>query len=198
MYSTILYTMSNTSDYFFNNMGRIGSESVDNTQRNITNTRYANYMLNDNYNGFLSNSHVDFATLAPSINFRGTGGGSGLPGSVIDFDSLLLLKPEQQREFEKLQLHQRPFATVPYLGRGSSNPVLEAQLQQGETVRDMKSASTIMDKSFVEYSNYPLMDSVKDRVTNPNYSVEESALDGWVRGGLPSREVANDTTYYKK
>ena len=198
MYSTILYTMSNTSDYFFNNMGRIGSESVDNTQRNITNTRYANYMLNDNYNGFLSNSHVEFATLAPSINFRGTGGGSGLPGSVVDFDSLLLLKPEQQREFEKLQLHQRPFATVPYLGRGSSNPVLEAQLQQGETVRDMKSASTIMDKSFVEYSNYPLMDSVKDRVTNPNYSVEEAALDGWVRGGLPSREVANDTTYYKK
>jgi len=197
MYSTILYTM-NTSDYFFNNMGRIGSDSVDNTQRNITNTRYANYMLNDHYNGLLSNSHVDFATLAPSINFRGTGGGSGLPGSVVDFDSLLLLKPEQQREFEKLQLHQRPFATVPYLGRGSSNPILESQLQQGETVRDMKSASTIMDKSFVEYSNYPLMDSVKDRVTNPNYSVEEAALDGWVRGGLPSREVANDTTYYKK
>ena len=37
------------------------------------------------------------------------------------------------------------------------------------------------------HAEYPIMDSVRDRVTNPTYSVEESALDGWVRGGQASR-----------
>lgn len=165
------------SDFIFNAMGRIG---VDSTQRNLSNTRYAEYTLDGVQNG---DSYVQFATSAPTINFRGTVGG-GLPGSAVDFDSLLMIKAEQQRAFEKLQLIQRPFATVPYLGRGAIDPALESQLRQGEAASERKSVSTNSEMTYVEY---PIMDSVKDRVTNPNYSVEEAALDGWVRGGQASR-----------
>jgi hypothetical protein len=165
------------SDFIFNAMGRIG---VDSTQRNLSNTRYAEYTLDGVQNG---DSYVQFATSAPTINFRGTVGG-GLPGSAVDFDSLLMIKAEQQRAFEKLQLIQRPFATVPYLGRGAIDPALESQLRQGEAASERKSVSTNSETTHVEY---PIMDSVKDRVTNPSYSVEEAALDGWVRGGQASR-----------
>ena len=165
------------TDFLFNAMGRIG---VDSTQRNLSNTRYAEYTLDGVQNG---DSYVQFATSAPTINFRGTVGG-GLPGSAVDFDSLLMIKAEQQRAFEKLQLVQRPFATVPYLGRGAIDPALESQLRQGEAASERKSVSTNSETTHVEY---PIMDSVKDRVTNPNYSVEEAALDGWVRGGQASR-----------
>lgn len=164
------------TDFMFNNMGRIG---VDGSQRNISNTRYADYTVD---RLFGEDAHVQFATSAPTINFRGTLG--GLPGSAIDVDSLLMIKADQQRAFEKLQLIQRPFATVPYLGRGAIDPALESQLRNGESASERKSVSTVSENTYVEY---PIMDSVRDRVTNPTYSVEESALDGWVRGGQASR-----------
>ena len=49
-----------------------------------------------------------------------------------------------------------------------------------------------MDKGFINYNDYPLMDDVKERITNPAYSVEEAALNGWTRGGASSRDMAND------
>jgi hypothetical protein len=165
------------TDFLFNAMGRIG---LDSTQRNLSNTRYADYTLDDVQN---NDAYVQFATSAPTINFRGTVGG-GLPGSAVDFDSLLMIKAEQQRAFEKLQLVQRPFATVPFLGRGAVDPALESQLRQGEAASERKSVSSNSETVYLEY---PIMDSVKDRVTNPTYSVEEAALDGWVRGGQASR-----------
>jgi hypothetical protein len=166
------------ADFLFNNMDRIG---VDGTQRNLSNTRYAEYTTDSVYGS--DDSHVQFATSAPTINFRGASG-AGLPGSSVDFDSLLMIKAEQQRAFEKLQLIQRPFATVPFLGRGAVDPALESQLRRGEAASERKSVSTTSETTHVEY---PIMDSVRDRVTNPTYSVEESALDGWVRGGQASR-----------
>jgi hypothetical protein len=184
--------MTTTNDYIFNNLGRIGADTVDNTQRNLANSRYANYMLNDQFSALNSTTHINFATQQPSINFRGTGGGAGVPGIAIDYDSMLTIKTDQERSFERLQLNQRPFMTIPYLGRGSVNPVLESQMLIGEYIGEKKSDKTIMDKSFINYSDYPLMDDVKERITNPAYSVEEAALNGWTRGGASSRDMAND------
>ena len=183
--------MTSLNEHPFNNNGRIGLDNTDNSQRNLSNTRHGNYTLENHFSGRNSSSHVKFATSAPTVNFRGAMGG-GLPGSVVDVDSNLLIKAEQQRAFEKLQLNQRAYATVPFLGRGPSNAMVESQLQQGEQVTDKKSTSTVMDKQFIDYNNYPLTKKVRERVNDPQFSIEEAALDGWVRGGLPSREVSND------
>jgi hypothetical protein len=184
--------MSNTSDFFFNSLGRIGSDTADNTQRNISNSKYSSYILEDFHGNNLSNTHVNFATSNPTVNFRGSGGGAGIPGSVIEQDSELIIKGNQERNLERLQLLQRQFTTVPYLGRGSVNPDTESMLLQGSQVHDLKSTSTIMDKSFMDYSTTPLMADVENRVTNPHFSVEEVALHGWVRGGEASREQFRD------
>jgi len=184
--------MSSTSDFFFNNLGRIGSDTTDNTQRNISNSKYSSYMLEDYYGNNLRDTHVKFATSNPTVNFRGSGGGAGIPGRVIEQDSELIIKNNQERNLERLQLLQRPYSTVPYLGRGSVNPDIESMLLQGSQVHDVKSLSTIMDKSFMDYSTTPLMYEVKDRVTNPMFSVEEVASSDWVRGGVASREQFRD------
>jgi hypothetical protein len=153
-------------------------------------------MLDNQYGSNKSDDHVKFATLGPKINFRGTVG--GLPGSAVDYDSLLVIKTEQQRSFEKLQLIQRPFATVPYLGRGTSDPILESRLQQGEMMNEKKSITTISDAPYIDNAAFPMMSSLKDRVTNAAYSVEEAALSGWVRGGQSSREMEGDVVSKKK
>jgi len=172
-----------SSSYTFNNMGRIGLDATDLTQRNMHNTRFSNYMLSEFFSDKTTNSQVKFATQQPTMMVSGT----GIASSVIDVNSMLTLKSEQERPLEKLMLHPRPFLTVPYLGRGSCDPTLESQLQQGEIVSDKKSVSTIMEQSFSNYVMYPTDTNMEERVKNPAFTVEEAALNGWVRGGQSSR-----------
>lgn len=180
--------MATVSSYFFNNMGRIGDDETDKTQKTLSNTRYSNYMLSNFTSGMASDSHVVFATQQPSMMFSGVAHGVGLNGSVIDNDSLLLIKKKEDRPLERLQLMQRPFATVPYMGRGYGNPNVESQLQQGEMVSNRKSVSTIIDKSFSDYSLFVSDPDMSNHMDN--FDVEETAMNGWVRGGAPSREMS--------
>ena len=182
--------MSLTSNYLFDNLGRIGADQTDNAERTVSNTKYANYMLSNYYSENVSSSHVDFAVQQPAINFSGLAHGSGLNGSVIDIDSRLLINSDMERPLDKLQLVERPFITVPYLGRGSCNPSLESQLQQGEIINEKKSVSTISETSNLGYTIYASDPEMVERVRNSSNMVEESALDGWIRGGAASREMA--------
>lgn len=184
--------MSSVSSYLFNNAGRIGADSTDQSQQNVYNTRFANHTLSNYFSDKTSDSHVHFATKQPAFMFSGIAHGTGLTGNVVDAESILKLKTEQDHAVEKLQLFQRPFATVPYLGRGSRDPALESQLLLGEKVSDRKSVSTIMDKSFAQYALQPADQKMEERVKNAANSVEEAALEGWVRGGMSTREMSTD------
>jgi len=180
------------SDYTFYNTARIGSDSVDNSQRNIYNTRFAGYTLSNYFSDSANDSHVQFATQQPNLMFSGSVGGTSFNSSVVDVHSMLSIKSQQERSLEKLSLEQRPFLTVPYLGRGSCNTLLETQMLLGENTHGLKSASTIMDKSFMDYALYPTDKNMEEHVSNAKYTVEEAALNGWVRGGVASRDAMND------
>jgi len=45
------------------------------------------------------------------------------------------------------------------------------------------------------YRNTPMIPSLKATVQNPANLVEGVAADGWIRGGLPSRELTRDQDY---
>lgn len=177
--------MSLVSDYTFNNISRIGSDYTDYSQSNIQNVTYSNYMLSNYF--ATNNSYVHFATNQPTVNYSGVNGGSSVGAANIDVDSQLMINVEQARPSEKIQLSERPFLTVPYLGRGSCDPVLESNLLQGDVVSSKKSVSTISETTYIDYKNYPMMESLRDTVTNPNYIIQESAMSGWTRGGSSSR-----------
>ena len=131
--------------------------------------------------------------MQPCVSYNSVNGGSGVGGRVVDYESLLLNQAEQDRPLEKVQLMQRIFATVPYLGRGAGNADIESQLQQGEIIDHKKSTSTIMEKSFMPYSMQLTDYNMNERVANPAYTVEEVAMEGWVRGGTDARNLS-----YKK
>ena len=57
---------------------------------------------------------------------------------------------------------------------------IETLMKYGYTASDKKSLTTLMDKPYIDYKDYPLLDDVKSRVTDPAFSVEEVALAGWV------------------
>jgi hypothetical protein len=68
-------------------------------------------------------------------------------------------------------------------------------LIQGELVHDKKSVSTIMEKSFSKYALFPLDSKAEEYVNNPVNTVQEAALDGWVRGGVLTRNMSNDEKF---
>ena len=195
--------MASLYPYTFNGTSRIRNDNTDKSQQTIINTRFNNYMLSTYFSENRSDDHVKFATNQPSMMFTGINGGAsaGITAFTVDVDSTLNVKKENARALEKLSLQQRPFLTVPYLGRGSCDTVLESQLKQGDIIANKKSVSTITEQSFSSNHMYPLIDSIKDTITNPKYLVQEAALDGWIRGGSATREQAkqkhlpNDSGY---
>ncbi len=73
---------------------------------------------------------------------------------------------------------------------------MESQILQGEQITNRKSATNLTEKSHMIYSNTPLIPSLAASINNPANLIENSASEGWIRGGLPSRELTKDYDYF--
>jgi hypothetical protein len=71
---------------------------------------------------------------------------------------------------------------------------MESEIQQGDMSTNKRSINKLGEKSYLPYSTTPLLSDVKNRINNPAYSVEGVASQGWVRGGVPSREMTRDVS----
>ena len=183
--------MSSSSNFSFYNLDRIGDDKTCESQSTAQNTRYANYTTANYFSELPSDAQVQFATSQPAI-IPNSNFGSGVGGTNVENESILLLKTEPERHYGRLSLMSRPYATVPYLGRGSADPDLESQLLEGEQGKDKKSVSTVMAQSFMGYTLYPTDSNMMEHVKDTQYTVEESASKGWIRGGADTRAMAQD------
>jgi len=171
------------SNYNFNNVDRIEDDSNTITQNSLQNDRYSNYTTSNYFSNNGKDDSIKFATSQPAIMPIG-GTGSGIGGNNVENESMLLLKTERERALGRLNLMERQFLTVPYLGRGSVDPALELQLKEGEPITNKKSVSTVTAQSFMGYTLHP---SSKDMESKIGGRIEENALRGWIRGGSDTR-----------
>lgn len=187
--------MAYVKSYTFDNLSRIGNDSCGLSQRNVQNLNSANYALS---NFFASDCEmqrpIEFATSQPNVFYNG-GNQVGAGGCNIDINSELLIGSLSTHSKSKLSLLERPFKTVPYLGKGRIDATVESKLLQGENFTNRKTVNHVTEESFLSYSNYPLLPSVASTVTNPANLVEGEADKGWIRGGVPSRELVRDQEY---
>lgn len=188
--------MAFVTNYTFDNMSRIGNDVCNQDQNAIQNINASNYLLQNYFAKDCSMKQpIDLATTQPGINYNGPSSvGSG--GCVVDASSKLLIGSIQTHPRCRIDLFQRPFATVPFLGRGSVDPILEAQIQQGDANTNKRSVNNLSEKSYLKYQNSILLPNIQSRLTNPAYCVESVASEGWIRGGVPSRELTRDREYY--
>ena len=184
--------MAFITNFTFDNMSRIGNDTCYQDQESMQNISQCNYTLQNYFaNDCTMQKPINLATSQPCVFYNGPSSvGSG--GCVVDDSSKLLLGGIQTHPKSKIDLFQRPFATVPYLGRGSVDPNLESHLQQGELLTNKRTVTNLTEQSYLKYSNTPLLPSVKERITNPAYCVESAASQGWIRGGVPSRDLNRD------
>jgi hypothetical protein len=179
--------MSSVKTYQFYNQDRLGDDNTTESQRTAQNVRYDSYLHSNYFQNMTADEEIKFATSLPAVVPNGLTHGLGIPGTVVDVDSSLIMKSEQERHLGRLQLNARPFVTVPYLGRGSCDPDVESQLMQGQAITDKKSVSTVMSQSFMGYTMRPSDSKLEQRVQDAKFTVEEAALQGWVRGGSDTR-----------
>lgn len=190
--------MAHVSNYTFDNMSRIGNDSCCIDQSTIQNAQSANYLLQNYFSKNCSMKNVkSLATSQPGINYSG-GYGLAAGGCNVQESSRLLMGSIQTHPRCHIDLYQRPFATVPFLGRGSVDPILESQIQQGESITNKRTVTKLTEQSYLKYHTVPLIPEVKKTIQNPSNLVEGAAHEGWIRGGVPSRELTKDTNYYTK
>ena len=188
--------MANVSSYTFDNMSRIGLDQCCTSQNDLQNVGQANYILQNYFASDCSmKKPIDLATTQPGINYNGSFN-VGIGGCNIDQSSQLQIGSIQTHPKCHIDLFQRPFATVPFLGRGSVNPVIESQMQQGENGVNKKSINNLSEKSYIKYQQTPLLSSIKEQMMNPSNNIENVASNGWIRGGVPSRELTRDKDYF--
>ena len=188
--------MANVSSYTFDNMSRIGLDQCCTSQNDLQNVGQANYILQNYFASDCSmKKPIDLATTQPGINYNGSFN-VGIGGCNIDQSSQLQIGSIQTHPKCHIDLFQRPFATVPFLGRGSVNPVIESQMQQGENGINKKSINNLSEKSYIKYQQTPLLSSIKEQMMNPSNNIENVASNGWIRGGVPSRELTRDKDYH--
>jgi hypothetical protein len=191
--------MATVSNYIFNNMSRIGDDQCGISGRDAQNNEFGTYSTTNYFVNWCGmKKPIEFATSQPDMFYNGGYGPCGAGGCNINSDSKLKIGSIQTHPKCKISLQQRPFTTVPFLGRGPARPVLEARLQQGAMINDTKSCKTITETSFGKYTSTPLLATLQATIQNPHNLVEGVAADGWIRGGLPSRELTRDQDYLER
>jgi hypothetical protein len=187
--------MAIVKDYVFDNLSRIGEDDCGMNQRNIQNLNSSNYMLQNFFSAECNMKRpIEFATAQPGINFTGSHQ-VGVGGCNIDTNSELFNGRIMTRPRSRISLFERPFKTVPFLGRGESNPLVESRLWQGDYNINKKSVNPSSEVCFVNHEMYPLIPSIASTISNPANLVEGVAVNGWIRGGVPSRELERETKY---
>jgi hypothetical protein len=190
--------MANTYSYTFDTMSRIGNDQCCVDQNTIQNVAACNYMTQNFFASDCSMKNpISLATTQPGIMYNG-GYNVGAGGCNINDNSKLTIGTIQTHPRCRIDLFHRPFATVPFLGRGAVNPVMESQIQQGEQIVNKKSVNPLTEKSYIKYHHTPLLPAVKERISNSSNKIENDASEGWIRGGVPSRELTRDTDYFNK
>lgn len=184
--------MDSLVNFNFDELSRIGNDSTAYTQENILNMNHANYMT---YNPYKLDSAgaLNFATSQPNVFIKGSNGIG--PGGCNIAQSTILEKSVLTNPHIKISLHERPYKTVPYLGKGNVDVSLENSLLWGDELRLKKSSIKLNETEFISLEHYPLMNP--ECMTDPRKHIEGYGAKDWIRGGTPSREIYKNKEYKK-
>lgn len=133
---------------------------------------------------------IALATMQPGIMYRGSYN-TASSGCNIDESSKLTLGTVHTHPKYHVDLFQRPYVTVPYLGRGSVHPTTESQILQGEQVTNRRSVNQLSERNHSKYMYTPFIPEM-DKHLQGTRVFESDADSNWVRGGIPVRELERD------
>lgn len=181
----------------FNNPTRINNDKCLITTEDKQNINMGVYTLSNFHQCACGAPQVaEVAHSEPSIYYRDGYGNIGLDGCNVDADSILRNGQLITKSKCPTQLNVRPHLTKPYMGRGTGNPCVESILQTGEDTSQKKQCNTL---SGYENSNQSLLvPCIAKNIQNPRNLIPEVADKDWIRGGLPSRQLKQNSNFLRR
>jgi hypothetical protein len=130
----------------------------------------------------------------PAINFNGGVGWMGEKGCLIDNDSELRFDDLTNLKYiNQLPNHQN----AGFFGKGDFNVDVESIIQSSNITTLDRPCNVL---SGITIDNYftPLIPSLKKEVQDTKHIIPEDSLTSWVRGGLPSRQIARNMDHNQR
>ena len=183
----------------FNNNSRLGFDSCYQSTDENQSQFPGSYQLSNFHSCDCGAPEITkLASSQPDIYFKDGYGSSGFEGCKIDNDSLMKNGTILTNMRCKNQLFTRPYLTVPFMGRGVGDSCVEGNLIAGEDTSSAKPCNTLAEVNNEQFHFSPLVSCLKDEVQNPQHIIPEIAKEGWIRGGMPSRQLVKnmDQDYY--
>ena len=122
----------------------------------------------------------------PAINFQAGYGSIGEHGCIVNENTFL----RDSLLTNKKYINQLPSKyNAGFFGKGKFNPNVESVIQGGNLTNFGGKACNVL--SGVTIPNYflPMIPRLAEEVQNPIHLIPEDNNEGWVRGGIPSRDV---------
>ena len=139
------------------------------------------------------------ALTQPNVNFTDGYGYSAMNGCNIDVDSGLRNNPDVLTNKKCIQtLNERPYLTVPFMGRGTGDINSELDVLQGENTFVRKGCNTLAGYDYSERHFVPMIKKLEKTVQDTKHIVNEDASADWVRGGIPSRQLVRNKEFLEK
>jgi hypothetical protein len=180
-----------------NKLTRCGDDQCYTTSQTVQSYSICDYMTTAYKDCDCAAQNVEAIAMSePTITYRDGYGWTSVDGCNIDADSSIRNAHNLTNMRYIQQLYTRPYATVPYMGRGSTDSVLESILQSGEDTSQKKQCNTLSGVYIDRF--VPMVPCLAQNVQNPIHLVEEVAAKDWVRGGIPSRDIVRNTDYLLK
>ena len=188
---------SNNTKFDIRQLTRLKEDSCYKELRNETSEKPGEYSTG-NYNDCTCEALYtkELSLQQPAMFFRDGYGWTSKDGCNIDKDSKMRNGDRLTNKREINQLFQRPYATVPYMGRGEGDVCTESKLRSAEDTsqnRPCNNLAGIYIDRFV-----PQLPCVRQSVQNPKNLIPEDSDRTWVRGGQPSRQIIRNKNYLKK
>jgi hypothetical protein len=174
-------------EFVINEFSRMNYDSCEILQNTTDSEGPGMYMVNNLVPKQAAAAKVEYVN--PTLLGRE---GFGLNNAEIDQDSKLRNEATQAgRQRCPVHVQARPFTTVPFMGNGRGNPDIESSLIYSEFARVERPCGTVTETFFANQFT-PLVPHLADHIQNPKNLVPEVAADGWIRGGIPSRQFIRD------
>ena len=132
----------------------------------------------------------------PTMNITMGAGNIGERGALVDNDSLA--KFSELTNLNTINtLDERPYLTVPYMGRGIGDSNVEPVIRSGEDTFQQKPCNALAGVTIDNFFT-PMVPCLRREVQDPKHIIPEDSMKCWVRGGLPSRQIVKNMDYMKR
>ena len=137
----------------------------------------------------------DLQLSQPVINFSAGYGSIGEKGCLVENDSQLrfsgLTNKKYINQFRNMQ-------NQGFFGKGSYAVDTESILRDSQITRVDRPCNVLSGSSTLPFSITPMIKKLENEVQDPKNIIPEDSMESWIRGGIPSRQIARNIDYLKR